>query len=246
MDYKNSEHVEKILSSVTDEYWNPLSVDLEKIWVMDFYDYYFWYDTEYGMVKWQTFLRNYWWRTYVALWKLLKSWWVERKDLPIKKIDYKNKKDIKKLLSVVTDRYWITKNIDLKYIKVLDFYKNYYWYWTEFWIMGWERILRQYWWRNNSSLKKILKLIGIERDDLWNEEINYTKNSNIEEVLNSVTDKQWNISRVDINNISMTEFSDLYFWYWTKYWIITWATLLRHFWWFNHKSLRKLLIMKKS
>ena len=166
LDYGNSEHLKILLSKITDKHWDNSPTDLSTIWIEEFSNLYFWHWTVFWSVRWATILINIWWIRTIYLKRILENVWIPRPDLPSKELNYKNPEHIKVLLLNVTDKNQNKENPDLKTISFSSFSKLYFWYGTEFWVVRWATILKNNWWINNKSLKKILDSIWIPRPDL--------------------------------------------------------------------------------
>ncbi len=166
LDYKNPEHIIILLSSIIDRDWNKLELDLKTIWCDSFSHIYFWYWTIFWSVVWATILKNNWWWSNISLKRILESVWILRPDLPSEELNFKDIEHIKILLSSITDKDWNKLELDLKTIWCDSFSHIYFWYWTEFWILSWQSLLKNNWWWSNISLKKILESVWISRPDL--------------------------------------------------------------------------------
>ncbi len=241
LDCKNPKHIKKLLSKITDKYWNKIDVNLKAIWVKSFERLYFWYWTEFWMLSWQTLLKNNWLKSSKALKNILESSWISRPDLAKEELDIEDPEHIKILLSNITESNWDKVEIDLKTIKIWIFTELCFWYSTEFWKVRWTKILEGNWWINNKTLIKILWYYWIKRLDLGIKWIDYKNSRDIKILLSSITDKDWNKVEVDLKTIWVRAFSNLNFWYWTEFWIIGWYRILKNNLWQNNKSLKKIL-----
>ncbi len=241
LDYKNSKHIETLLSSITDKDWNKIDVDLNTILLIKFSKLNFWYWTEFWVVKWSTILINNWLNNIKTLKKVLGLVWIKRLDLGIKNVDCKNLEHIKILLSSITDGYWNKVEVDLKTIWVLYFSKLNFWYWTEFWMIKWSTILERNWWRDNKTLMKILWYYWIKRLDLGIKNVDCKNLEHIKILLSSITDGYWNKVEVDLKTIWVRDFSKLNFWYWTEFWIVKWWKILSKNSWLKIETLENIL-----
>lgn len=244
-DYFNKLYLKTVLSSITNNEWNKIEVDLKKIWLREFSKKFsFWNGTIFWKVHWKTLLRNNWWENNIALKKILEIVWIERKDLQTEIVDYKDKKQLKEILKIATDKDWNNSETDFKIIHVTQFSKLYFGYGTKYGITTGRTILSNNWWPTNIALRKVLKIMWVERNDLPKNDINFWNNEHITEILKHITNKDWNKIDVDLKTVSVDDFSRLYFWYWTRFWRIYWKTLLRNNWWENRKSLEKIIEKK--
>ncbi len=241
VDFKDPEHIKILLSNITDKNWNKLEIDLKTVWITYFKELFFWYWTVFWIVKWAKLLTKSWWQNNIILKKILKTWWVSRPDLPNKKLDHENPGHIKTLLSNITDKYWNNLEVDLKTIWILAFYNLCFWYWTEFWIVTWITILIKNWWKNVIYLKKFLESSWVPRPDLPSKDLDYKNPKHIKTLLSSITDKDWTKLDIDLKTIWVSIFTNLYFWYKTEFWILSWKKILRNIWWENKIYLKKLL-----
>ncbi len=103
-----------IFSSITDKDWNPINIDLKKVWMKEFRKIYFWIWTKFLRIWWFTLLKNNWWNSLIALKKVLSLWWIERPDLPDEEIDYTNSNHIQEIFKNITDKDWKSKKVNLK------------------------------------------------------------------------------------------------------------------------------------
>lgn len=171
---------------------------------------------------------------------------LSQEEIEISEQDYFYQMYLKTIFTSITDKDWTELKVDLKSIWLRDFSKNlYFWHDTKYTKVSWRTLLRKTllsdWWENNFTLKKVLEKWGIVRDDLPLEKIDYKNNQHIIEIFKKVTDKDWNNLEVSLKATNVSEFRDLYFWYWTKYWMISWRTLLIDNWWHNNRALKKIL-----
>lgn len=241
LDYENNEHIIKLLNNITDDKWKKIVVDFENISLLEFSKLNLWYDTNLWEIVWITLLTNKWGESNIWLRNIFKIIWIERLDLPSQVVDYNNKTHIKELLDNVTDKDWNKLKLDFKSIWLEKFKKLYFWYSTKFWKLMWYTILNNSWWENTKVLKKILELWWIKRLDLAHEDIKFNNPEHIKEVLSIPTDREWRAVKINLNTIRMKEFSNLYFWYGTRFWLVTWQSLLIKNWKVNNQTVRKVL-----
>lgn len=142
-----------------------------------------------------------------------------------------DEKHIKTILQVVTDKEWNELNVDLYWIRYKDFLKLYFWEWTWYPRTSWKSLTRQYFLSNNEWRYKLLEVWWIKREDFSNVIINYSSRIIIKVLLDVVRNNLWKkVWHNDFNVIWVREFSRLYFWFWTKYWKITWKELIEKVW----------------
>ncbi len=241
LDYNNQEHIKELLNNVTDSKLNKVEVDYNKISLIEFSKLNLWHWTEFWKIKWITLLINVWWENNITLRNILSMNWVERKDLPSETIDYNNESHIKTILSSITDKYWDKLEVDLKTIWLENFKKLYFGYNTRFWKINWYWVLRASWWEATKVLKKVLEKWWISRWDLASDDIEYNNPEHIREVLAYPSDKSGNKIQIDLNTIRMKQFDNLYFWYGTRFWLVTWQSLLIKNWNVNNPTVKKVL-----
>ena len=59
-DYHNPEHIKEILSIITNNKWDIIDIDLNKIWIVEFRKLYFWYWTKFWKISGNTLLTKFW------------------------------------------------------------------------------------------------------------------------------------------------------------------------------------------
>ncbi len=246
VDYNNKEHITEILKFPVNKKKQKLDIDYQTIWVQAFAWLYFWYWSKYKMISWQRLLWHHWWTNNISLKKILKLIWVERKELWLEQIDFKNNTHLIEILKTITDKNWNKQEVDLKTISMTKFSKLYFWYGGKYWYVYWEKLLTKLWWINNKTLKKLLRKVWIDRKDIGIEKIDYNNKEHIKELLLNSTDKDWNQLNIDYTDINLKDFKSLYMWYATKFWIIWAQTMLMQTLWPNNKSLQKILSLWKS
>ncbi|NUJ97810.1 hypothetical protein HGA92_03440 [Candidatus Gracilibacteria bacterium] len=145
----------------------------------------------------------------------------------------------KTIFSSITDKDGTPINIDLKTIGMTEFSGLYFGIGTRFRRIGGFTLLKYNGGKNNSGLKKILKLGGIERPDLQDEKIDFNNPDHIKEIFTNITDENGKTINIDLKKVGMKEFSGLYFGEGTKFGRIGGYILLKY------NGGRNLIILKK-
>ncbi len=169
-----------------------------------------------------------------------KDWLTDNEILSLEEDEY-NTLFYKTLLCSNIYKDWKKIKADLKTIWMTDFVSLSFWRDTRFSGLSWSTLLKKNWWRNNISLKQILTFWWIDRLDLWSEKIDYSNPDHIKEILWSIRNKDWKKIEIDLRAILVWFFSELYFWYNTKFWEVNWSSLLSKNWQHDNVSLKKIL-----
>ncbi len=241
IDPNNKENIIELLNMPVDRNNKQLEIDYKTIWIRDFKAIHFWYATEFRMMTGQTLLWLCWPTKAEAFRYILESYWEKERSITYEQIDYNNSEHISEILKLPVNKKKQKLEVDYQTIWVQAFAWLYFWYWSNFKMITWQRLLWHHWGMSKASLKSILKLNWVERKELWSEQIDFKDNTQLIEILKIITDKNWNKQEVDLKTISMTKFSKLYFWYGSKYWYVYWEKILTKLWWINNKIFKKLL-----
>jgi hypothetical protein len=241
LDYKDKNNIIELLNNVTDEEWKKIEIDLTNIWLEGFKKLNFWDWTRYRKISWSGLLQNNWWENSIALKKILELWWIKRWDLWLISLNFDDWSELKVVLSIATDKKWNKIEPDLTTIWMKKFSKLYFWYGTDFWIFTWQYILLKNWPANKTTLKKVLKKIWVERNDLASKDIDYNNITQIKELISKITDKDWNIIDEDFYTLWVEKIKELYFWKGTRFWKISWRVLLKNNWGVNNVWLMNIL-----
>lgn len=180
--------------------------------------------------------------------------------------DIDKSKYLKEVLNIVTDKKWNKVEVDLSNIKLWKFNKLYFWYGSSYWMKSWKSLWDVLFLFNNKGFNRMLELWWIEKQEISsnikelnikniepikeldiiepiNNEIDYFNNEHIKSLLSNITNAKWKKIEVDFSIITIKDFKKLYFWYWTKYWMISWTKLMNKWW--TMRSMLELIWIKR-